>query len=277
MVGPLPVAPGGFEYLFVAIDKFTKWIEVFPMVKYSAAKAVQFLQDIIYHFGVMNKIVTDLGSTFTGDDFWDFCESKGIEVRYASMAHPRSNGQAERANAMVLDGLRARVQEPLSKKEGRWMKELQPVIWGLRTQPSKATGQSPFFMVYGSEAVLPVDMLYRSPRIQLYDEGEVEQQRMIDIDTAEEHRLAALLHNAVYLQSVRRFHDKSVQERSFQVGDLVLYRIQKLTGLRKLKSPWEGPFEVSQVVGPGTYRLKTDDGQDVPNAWHIEHLRKFYP
>ncbi|CAN6318090.1 unnamed protein product [Urochloa humidicola] len=192
------------------------------MVKYSAAKAVQFLQDIIYRFGVMNKIVMDLGSTFTGDEFWDFCESRGIEVRYASVAHPRSNDQAERANAMVLDGLRARVQEPLSKKEGRWMKELQPVIWGLRTQPSKAIGQSPFFMVYGSEAVLPVDILYGSPCVQLYDEGEVEQQRMVDIDTAEEHRLAALLHNAVYLQSVRRFHDMSVQERSFQVGDLVL-------------------------------------------------------
>ncbi|CAN6243937.1 unnamed protein product [Urochloa humidicola] len=157
------------------------------------------------------------------------------------------------------------------------MKELQPVIWGLRTQSSKAIGQSPFFMVYGSEAVLSIDMLYGSPRVQLYDEGEIEQQRMIDIDTAEERRLAAILHNAVYLQSVRHFYDKSVQERSFQVGDLVLRRIQKPTGLRKLKSPWEGPFEVSQVVGPGTYRLKTNDGQDVPNTWHIEHLRKFYP
>ncbi|CAN6347075.1 unnamed protein product [Urochloa humidicola] len=266
MVGPLPVAPGGFEYLFVAIDKFTKWIEVFPIVKYSAPKAVQFLQDIIYRFGVMNKIITDLGTTFTGDVFWDFCESKGIEVHYASVAHPRSNRQAECANAMILDGLRARVQEPLSKKEGRWMKELQPAIWGLRMQPSKAMGQSPFFMVYGSEAVLLVDMLYGSPRVQHYDEGEIEQQRMIDIDTAEERRLAAILHNVVYLQSVRRFHDKSVQERSFQVGDLILHRIQKPTGLRKLKSPWEDPFEVSQVFGPRTYRLKPNDGQDVPNA-----------
>ena len=215
MVGPLPVAPGGFEYLFVAVDKFTKWIEVFPMVKHSAAKAVQFLKDIIYRFGVMNKIITDLGTTFTGDVFWDFYESKGIEVRYASVAHARTNGQAERANAMVLDGLRTRVEEPRSNKEGRWMKELLPVVWGLRTQPSKATGQSPFFMVYGSEAVLPVDILYGSPRVQHYNEGEVEQQRMVDIDTAEEQRLAALLHNSVYLQSVRRFHDKSVQERSF--------------------------------------------------------------
>jgi hypothetical protein len=132
-------------------------------------------------------------------------------------------------------------------------------------------------MVYGSEAVLPVDILYGASCVQQYEEGEIEQQRMVDIDTVEEQRLAALLHNSVYLQSVRRFHDKSVQERSLQVGDLVLRRIQRPTGSQKLKSPWEGPFLVSQVVGPGTYRLQDEDGKDIPNAWHIEHLRKFYP
>lgn len=98
-----------------------------------------------------------------------------------------------------------------------------------------------------------------------------------DIDTAEESRLAALLHNSVYLQSIRRYHDKSVQERSFQLGDLVLRRIQNPIGLGKLKSPWEGLFLVSKVVGPGTYRLQMEDGQDIPNARHIEHLWKFYP
>jgi len=277
MLGPFPKAPGGFEYLFVAMDKFTKWIEVYPLVKSSAAKAVKFIQDIIYRFGIMNRIITDLGTTFTGDEFWDFCSAKNITIHYASVAHPRANGQVEAANRLILEGLRTRVKEPLLGKEGRWMEELQPALWGLRTQPSKATGQSPFFMVYGSEAVLPVDLLYKAPRVQQYDEGEVEQQRMVDIDTIEECRLAALLHNSVYLQSIRRFHDKSVQERSFQVGDLVLRRIQNPTGIRKLKSPWEGPFLVSKVVGEGTYRLQTEEGEELPNPWHIEHLRKFYP
>lgn len=55
------------------------------------------------------------------------------------------------------------------------MKELNPVLWGLCTQPSKATGQSPFFMVYGLEAIFRVDMLYGTPHMQHYDEGELEQ------------------------------------------------------------------------------------------------------
>nr|CAB3465618.1 unnamed protein product [Digitaria exilis] len=92
-------------------------------------------------------------------------------VRKASLA----NGQVKRANALVLDGLCTKVEVSDSKKERRWMKELYPVVWGRRTQPSNAMGQSPFFMVYGSEAILPVDKLYVSLRVHHYDEGEIKQ------------------------------------------------------------------------------------------------------
>jgi hypothetical protein len=63
-VGPLKKAKGGFEYTFVAIDKFTKWIEYKPLVKYSTAKAVEFIQDIMHRFGIPNRIITNLGSLF---------------------------------------------------------------------------------------------------------------------------------------------------------------------------------------------------------------------
>jgi hypothetical protein len=68
-VGPLKRAKGGFKYIFVAIDKFTKWIEYKPLVKYSAAKAVEFIQDIMYRFGMPNRVIIDLGSPFTAIEF----------------------------------------------------------------------------------------------------------------------------------------------------------------------------------------------------------------
>jgi hypothetical protein len=68
-VGPLKKAKGGFEYIFIAINKFTKWIEYKPLVKYSAAKAVKFIQDIIHCFGIPNRIITYLGSPFTAIEF----------------------------------------------------------------------------------------------------------------------------------------------------------------------------------------------------------------
>ena len=125
------------------------------MIKYSAAKAAEFIEEIMHRFGISNRIITELGTTFTGNEFWDTCENSGIEVYYAFVAHPRANEQAERANALVLQGLKARMYKPLSKYGSKWTQELKSVVWGLRTQPSRAMGQSPFYLVYGSEAVLP--------------------------------------------------------------------------------------------------------------------------
>jgi hypothetical protein len=80
-----------------------------------------------------------------------------------------------------------------------------------------------------------------------------------------------------YEQQLRRYHDHNVRERSFNVGDLVLRRIQSTKGMHKLSAPWEGPFIVMEVVSPSTYCLQWTDSQGVPNVWNIEHLRRFYP
>lgn len=122
----------------------------------------------------------------------------------------------------------------------------------------------------------PVVKLCGAPRLQYYDEVETEEHRRVHLDSVEECRLASILHNAVYLQRVHRYDAKRVHERSFQVGDFVLHRIQNPTGLCKLKSPYEVHFLVSKVVEPGTYRLQAEDGTNVPNTWHIDHLRMFY-
>jgi hypothetical protein len=80
-----------------------------------------------------------------------------------------------------------------------------------------------------------------------------------------------------YLQGLRRFHSRLVQARSFVAGDLVLRSISKSDRPHKLAPQWEGPYVVSQVLGPGTYRLEEADGTPLSNAWNVEHLKKFYP
>ena len=73
-------------------------------------------------------------------------------------------------NDMVLQGLKPRIFNQLNKFGGRWVTELPTVLWSLRTTPSQATGYTPFFMVYGSEAVLLTDLDYGAPRVKAYDE-----------------------------------------------------------------------------------------------------------
>jgi hypothetical protein len=128
----------------------------------------------------------------------------------------------ERANGLILDGLKKRLYDENSKKGGKWIHEISSVVWGLRTQPSKATGQSPFFLAYGSEAILPADMMWKSPRLEIFEEGEADTARHLELDSAEEIRCNPLMQSACYLQGVCRYHDRNVQRLSFNVGDMGL-------------------------------------------------------
>jgi hypothetical protein len=97
--------------------------------------------------------------------------------------------------------------------------------------------------------------MWDSPSVEHYDERVSEDSRRVDIDGLEEARCATLVQSARYLEGIRRYHDRKVKERSFNVGDLVLRRNQNTKGLHKLSLPWEGPFTVAKVTGPGSYRL----------------------
>jgi transposase InsO family protein len=112
IVGPLRKAPGGYTHLLVAIDKFSKWVEVRPITNLRAEQAVTFFTDIVYRFGVPNFIITDNGSQFTGRKFLELCDKFHIRVDWAAVAHPQTNGQVERANGMILQGLKAQDFRP---------------------------------------------------------------------------------------------------------------------------------------------------------------------
>jgi hypothetical protein len=211
----------------VAIDKFTKWIEVKPVTCPKADRVLDFLDELVHRYGLPHRIITDLGSNFNNHQFWDYCENSGIDVRYVSVAHPRANGQVECANRMVLDALKKWLHDTANSKGGKWIKELLNALWGLRTQPSKPTGQSPYFLVYDSEAILPADVIWDSPAVEHYDKGVSEDSRRVDIDGLEEARCAALVQSARYLEGIRCYHDRNVKERTLEISSSVTTRTQK--------------------------------------------------
>jgi hypothetical protein len=118
--------------------------------------------------------------------------------------------------------------------------------------------------------------MWGSPTVEQYDERISEDSKQVDIDELEEARCAALIQSTRYLQGIRRYHDRNIKEHPFNVGDLVLRRIQNTEGLHKLSSPWEGPFTVAKKTGPGSYRLQTLEGEDISNSWNVDQLCRFY-
>ena len=275
MVGPLRTGRSGFTHVLVAVDKFTKWIEAKPIKNLDACTAISFVRELTFRYGVPHSIITDNGSNFDSDKFRAFCASQGTRVDYASVAHPQSNGQAERANGLILKGLKPRLMRDLKHAAGAWVDELPSVLWGLRTTPNRSTGRTPFFLVYGAEAVLPSDLLHNAPRVELYTEDEAEQARQDAVDLLEEEREMAMIRSTIYQQDLRRFHARNVKSRAFQEGDLVLRVDQQKP--HKLAPTWEGPFIVTRVLHNGAYHLYNVDRQiDEPRAWNAELLRPFH-
>jgi hypothetical protein len=151
------------------------------------------------------------------------------------------------------------------------------MVWGLCTQASRDTGVSPYFLVYGSEAILPADIAFRAPRVEHCNKEQVAAVQTEDVDRAKEECLITCIRTAKYLEGLRRYYNRNIKGHLFAFGNLILRRKQKIEGMHKLSSPWEGPYMVKKVTQPGSYRLCDLDEIDIPNSWHIEHLICFYP
>ncbi|XP_014661292.1 uncharacterized protein LOC106804523 [Setaria italica] len=115
MIGPFKKASKAYDHILVAIDKFTKWIEVKLIKMLIAAKIAKFIAEITHRFGVPNRIITNLGTNFTSWEFQDFRDEWNIKVWHASIAHPRAKGQVERANGALLQGIKSRIFDQLKK------------------------------------------------------------------------------------------------------------------------------------------------------------------
>jgi hypothetical protein len=100
----------------VAIDKFTKLIEVKPVTCPKADRVHDFLDELVHCYGLPHCIISDLGSNFNNHQFREYCENSETDVRYVSVAHPRANGQVERVDGMVLNALNKQLHNAANKR-----------------------------------------------------------------------------------------------------------------------------------------------------------------
>ena len=134
-------------------------------------------------------------------------------------------------------------------------------------------------MVYGSEAVLPVEVGITSPQTTFDDHDLNEEEKKINLDLRPEIRGTALLKVISYKLQVTRLFNRRVKHRPFQVNDWVLRKFKatrREPKLGKLQRNWEGPYRVTSMVRPGTYRREDQEGRPLPRSWNADNLRKFY-
>ncbi|KAJ9538663.1 hypothetical protein OSB04_031396, partial [Centaurea solstitialis] len=271
IVGKLPPAPGQKVYLLVLTDYFSKWIEAGAFSQVRDKEVISFIQkNIIYRFGVPAEIMCDNGSQFISDKTRTFCEKRGIKLITSTPRYPQSNGLAESSNKVIINSIRKR----LKGAKDKWVEELPSVLWANRTTPRASTGQTPYSLVYGCEAVLPIEAQVPIARNRTYDQNAVN--LSYDLDALEELREKALRTMAAQKGIVERHFNKKVKAKNFQVGDYVLRHVFQNTqepNAGKLSIKWEGPYIISKVIGNGAYRLTTMEGTEIPRSWNAHHLK----
>ena len=137
----------------VGTDYFTKWVETKPLANIRDMDAKRFIwKNIVTRFGIPHTLISDNGLQFDSKTFKRYCCDLGITNRYSNPAYPQGNGQAEAVNKVIVSGLKKR----LDNAKRKWVKELPHVLWTYWTTSRRSTGENPFSMTYGAEAMIPL-------------------------------------------------------------------------------------------------------------------------
>ncbi|XP_022004006.1 uncharacterized protein LOC110901485 [Helianthus annuus] len=204
-----------------------------------------------------------MGKQFAEKPFKTWCERMHIEQNFASVAHAEANGQVERANRSIVEG----IKKWLGKEGVSWADELPHVLWAHRTMPKTSTRQTPFSLTYGSEAVIPAEVGIPTPRMRQSQE-ENEQQLRLNLHLAEERRELAAIREAKYKKELEKHYNLKVKEVRFKEGYYVMRRndasLAKGTG--KMAMKWERPYQIKTSGKNGAYTLTKMDGTPIPRT-----------
>jgi len=150
----------------VSVDYFTKWIEAEALTKITAQQVQTFVwKNIICRFGFPYTIITDNGRQLTDKNLMKFYADLGVKSVTTSIEHPQTNGQAESTNIVILGQLKRR----LGSAKGLWAEKLSEILWAYKCTPQTTTGETPFNLTYGTDAIIPVKVNEPTLRRQIED------------------------------------------------------------------------------------------------------------
>ena len=190
IVGPFPKALGNKKYLLVDTDYFTKWVKAEPLANIRDVDVKRFIwKNIVTRFEVPHTLISDNGLQFDSKAFRKYCFDLRIKNRYSTPAYPQGNGQAEAVNKVIVNGLKKRLHDA----KGKWVEELPHVLWTYRTTPRRSTGETPFSMTYGAEAVIPLETGFPTLRTNAFTSDDNDGLLEKSLDLIEERRENAMV------------------------------------------------------------------------------------
>ena len=257
----MPLSARGNKYALVLMDYFSKYVHVFPMANQTTESVADCLMKLILEQGVPERLHSDQGRQFEAAVFQELCRQLGIQKTRTTPYHPQSDGMVERFNRTLKD----MVAKYVKGNGSNWDAIVPASCFAYNTSKHAVTGYTPFFLVHGREARLPVDVVTG-----------IETTRLVPVDSYVENQMELL--NAAFKKAkenvktaseemVRRQESRRRQIR-YDEGEVVWISdpTAQAGGSRKLGMPFKGPGTIVQVFGNKdegvVYRIRMPNGKE---------------
>ena len=270
IVGPLPESDGGNSYVLVVADYFTRWIEAFPLPNQEATTVANKLVDEVFlRLGIPEQLHSDQGRQFESKLLSEVCKLLQIHKTRTTPYHPQCDGLVERFNRTLLNMLSTyAVDHPFD-----WEPYLRKMCMAYSSSIQASTGYTPFYLMFGREARLPLDIMYGTNQTTpLPSAGEYATQLQSRLLFA--YNLVRK-HTGLQHQRQKVFYDKKVHGKPYKPGDLVWLHspVPPRGASWKLYHPWTGPFKVVKKLSEVTYRIQQVQRKRIRKVVHFDHLK----
>eukprot|EP00731_Ephydatia_muelleri_P021198 Em0013g925a len=253
IMGPLPETEDGCKYVLVASDCFTRWVEVYGIPNQEATTVAKKLVDEMFcRFSPPEQLHSDQGRQFESELVKEICVLLQIRKTHTTPYHPQCNGMVERFNRTLLDMLATTIDN----HQADWQHHIRKLCLAYNSSIHSTTGFSPFFLMFGRQVKLPIDLMYGTNRTgpdtaagfaQKLKEGLQEAYKLVREKCQAEHKRQKAL------------YDERVHGKPFSPGDLVWLHSPAVPRgrSRKLHHPWKGPLKVVERLGESNYKIKS--------------------
>ena len=268
ILGPFPESAQGNSYILVAGDYFTKWTEAYAIPNQEAITISQKLVDQMFcRFSPPDQLHSDQGKQFESDLLREICNVLGIKKSRTTAYHPQCDGLVERSNRTILSMLATTSHDhPFD-----WEDQLPKVCMAYNTSVHATTGYTPFYLMFGRQARLPIDIVYGTKVRQ----APASEYASLTKQALEEAYglVRKKLQTAHEIQ--KAYYDKKVHGKSFAEGDLVwLFSPAVPRGQsKKLHHPWSGPYRIIEKMSECDYKIKKLTGRKTVRVVHFNRLK----
>ena len=213
-------------------------------------------------YGLPIEIMSDQGSYYINETIEHLLEEFMVVHKKSASCHPQVNGQAESTNK-ILGVIFIKI---VSDKRSDWELKLHAALWAYRVAYKTSIGTTPFNMVFGLDAILPMEFLIPTLRVakELNWTGHELSKRLEDLKKLDRTCLAALYGMHALKRRQKKFHDSHISTKEFKLGDLVLLFTLKQF-VSKFTKRGRGPYVILGISSSGAVKLSTLDGKEMAN------------